>query len=81
MRSTERALGTVRSVSYTHLEQDGAKVIELWTGIPASRVQENELKKLANLEDVLKRQIIGQDEAVSAISAAIRRSDVYKRQG
>ena len=43
---------------------------------PASRVQENELKKLANLEDVLKRHIIGQDEAVSAISAAIRRSRV-----
>ena len=53
-----------------------AKVIELWTGIPASRVQENELKKLANLEEVLKRHIIGQDEAVSAISAAIRRSRV-----
>ena len=57
-------------------EQDVAKVIELWTGIPASRVQENELKKLANLEGVLKRHIIGQDEAVSAISAAIRRSRV-----
>ncbi len=57
-------------------EQDVAKVIELWTGIPASRVQENELKKLANLEDVLKRHIIGQDAAVSAISAAIRRSRV-----
>ena len=57
-------------------EQDVAKVIELWTGIPASRVQENELKELANLEDVLKRHIIGQDEAVSAISAAIRRSRV-----
>ncbi len=57
-------------------EQDVAKVIELWTGIPASRVQENELKKLANLEDVLKQHIIGQDEAVSAISAAIRRSRV-----
>ena len=57
-------------------EQDVAKVIELWTGIPASRVQENELKKLADLEDVLKRHIIGQDEAVSAISAAIRRSRV-----
>ena len=57
-------------------EQDVAKVIELWTGIPASRVQENELKKLANLEDVLKRHIIGQDEPVPAISAAIRRSRV-----
>ena len=57
-------------------EQDVAKVIELWTGIPAARVQENELKKLAHLEDVLKKHIIGQDEAVNAISAAIRRSRV-----
>ena len=45
---------------------DVAKVIELWTGIPASRVQENELKKLADLEEVLKQQIIGQDEAVNS---------------
>ena len=57
-------------------EQDVAKVIELWTGIPASRVQENELKKLAGLEGVLKEHIIGQDQAVEAISAAIRRSRV-----
>ena len=57
-------------------EQDVAKVIELWTGIPASRVQENELAKLANLEEVLEQHIIGQDEAVKAISAAIRRSRV-----
>lgn len=57
-------------------EQDVAKVIELWTGIPASRVAENELQKLANLEEVLSKKIIGQDEAVSAISAAIRRSRV-----
>ncbi|MGI6256270.1 MAG: ATP-dependent Clp protease ATP-binding subunit [Acutalibacter sp.] len=57
-------------------ELDVAKVIELWTGIPASRVQENELAKLANLEEVLEQHIIGQDEAVKAISAAIRRSRV-----
>ena len=53
-----------------------AKVIELWTGIPASRIQENELKKLADLESVLNTKIIGQQEAVSAIAAAIRRSRV-----
>ena len=57
-------------------EQDVAKVIELWTGIPASRVAENELAKLANLEEVLSKKIVGQDEAVKAISAAIRRSRV-----
>lgn len=57
-------------------EEDLAKVIELWTGIPASRVKENELKKLAAIEDKLKSKIIGQDEAVKAVSAAIRRSRV-----
>ena len=57
-------------------ERDVARVIELWTGIPASRVQENELKKLANLEQVLNSHIIGQQEAVAAVAAAIRRSRV-----
>ena len=55
---------------------DVAHVIELWTGIPASRIQENELKKLENLEDVLNSRIIGQKEAVAAVAAAIRRSRV-----
>lgn len=57
-------------------ESDLAHVIELWTGIPASRVQENELKKLSDLEEKLKERIIGQDEAVAAVAAAIRRSRV-----
>lgn len=57
-------------------EADLAHVIELWTGIPASKVQESELGKLAHLEDALSQKIIGQDEAVKAISAAIRRSRV-----
>lgn len=57
-------------------EEDIAKVIELWTGIPASRIQENELKKLANIETKLNSKVIGQKEAVAAVSAAIRRSRV-----
>lgn len=57
-------------------EEDLAHVIELWTGIPASKVQENELKKLKDLETHLKTRVIGQDEAVEAVSAAIRRSRV-----
>ena len=57
-------------------EKDVAYVIELWTGIPAARIEENELKKLADLETVLSKHIIGQEEAVKAISAAIRRSRV-----
>lgn len=57
-------------------EKDIAKVIELWTGIPASRIQENELKKLSDIENTLNDKIIGQNEAVAAVSAAIRRSRV-----
>ncbi len=55
---------------------DLARVIELWTGIPASKVQENDLKKLSNLTEVLKSKIIGQDEAIDVISSAVRRSRV-----
>ena len=55
-------------------EEDIAKVIELWTGIPASRIRENELSKLADLESELKKKIIGQDEAVEALASAIKRS-------
>ena len=57
-------------------EEDLAHVIELWTGIPASRVRENELKRLSHLEEKLKEKIVGQDEAVQALSSAIRRSRV-----
>lgn len=57
-------------------EKDLAYVIELWTGIPAAKIQENELKKLVDLEKTLSSKIIGQDEAVKVISAAIRRSRV-----
>lgn len=55
-------------------EEDIAKVIELWTGIPASRIRENELAKLADIESALKRKIIGQNEAVEALASAIKRS-------
>ena len=57
-------------------EDDIAHVIELWTGIPASKVQENELNKLADLEDKLRSKVIGQDEAVKALAAAVKRSRV-----
>ncbi|MBQ3069202.1 MAG: ATP-dependent Clp protease ATP-binding subunit [Clostridia bacterium] len=56
--------------------EDLARVIELWTGIPAAKVQENELKKLASLEDELKKNIIGQDEAIRMVADAVRRSRV-----
>lgn len=57
-------------------EENLAKVIELWTGIPASRVKENELSKLADLDIKLKTKIIGQDEAVDALASAVKRSRV-----
>ena len=57
-------------------EEDIAHVIELWTGIPASKVRENELNKLADLGNVLKSKVIGQDEAVDALAAAVKRSRV-----
>ena len=57
-------------------DEDLAKVIELWTGIPASKIQESELQRVAGLEEALKKRIIGQDEAVRLVSAAVRRSRV-----
>ena len=53
---------------------DLADVIEIWTGIPASSISEDEYKKLAGLDERLRQRIIGQDEAVSAVSRAIRRN-------
>lgn len=57
-------------------EDDLAKVIELWTGIPASKVAESEFRKIANLESALKKRIIGQDEAVELVAKAIKRTRV-----
>ena len=53
---------------------DVAKVIELWTGIPAVKIQETEFVKLANLENELKKKVIGQDEAVHLVAQAVKRS-------
>ena len=54
--------------------EDVAKVVELWTGIPAVKIQESEYTKLLGLEDALKAHIIGQDEAVHQVAQAIKRS-------
>ncbi|MBQ1238153.1 MAG: ATP-dependent Clp protease ATP-binding subunit, partial [Oscillospiraceae bacterium] len=56
--------------------EDVAKVIELWTGIPASKIKESELSKVARLEETLKKKIIGQDGAVELVASAVRRSRV-----
>ncbi len=65
---------TVNNIYVT--EDDLSKVIELWTGIPASKIIESEYKKLENLENKLKEKIIGQDEAISAVTKAIKRTRV-----
>ncbi len=57
-------------------EADLAYVIELWTSIPAAKIEAGDLEKLSGLEDVLKKKIVGQDQAVAAVSAAVRRSRV-----
>ncbi|MBQ7937513.1 MAG: ATP-dependent Clp protease ATP-binding subunit [Oscillospiraceae bacterium] len=56
--------------------KDLATVIELWTGIPASKVQESDLRKLGELEATLKKHVIGQDEACKLVAAAVKRSRV-----
>ncbi len=64
-------------------EQDLARVIEVWTGIPAGSIAENDFKKLETLSDKLRERIIGQDKAVDAVTRAIKRSRVgisYKRR-
>lgn len=61
----------------TVTDADIAKVIELWTGIPASKVQESDLKKLAGLESALNKRIIGQEEATRLVAAAVKRSRIH----
>ena len=60
----------------TVTERHLATVIEMWTGIPASKIEENELSKLARLEDVLNEHIIGQKDATRLVANAVKRSRV-----
>ncbi len=55
-------------------EEDIAEVVSKWTGIPVSRMLESEVQKLILMEDRLKKRVVGQDEAIKAVSDAIRRS-------
>ncbi|MBV9197261.1 MAG: ATP-dependent chaperone ClpB [Solirubrobacterales bacterium] len=54
--------------------EDVAEVVGKWTGIPVSRLMEGEIEKLVHMEERLHQRVIGQDEAVEAVSAALRRS-------
>ena len=55
-------------------EEDVARIVSKWTGIPVSKMLESEVKKLVTMEDRLRQRVIGQDEAVQRVSNAIRRS-------
>ena len=73
----EQELETLKAKGRPALTVDNlARIIELWTKIPASSIKEDELERLARLDERLKAHIIGQDEAVDAVCAAIRRSRV-----
>ena len=70
-------LNAIRAKGMPELTMENiARVIEMWTKIPASKIKEEEFKRLAELDVRLKQHIVGQDEAVSAVSAAIRRNRV-----
>ncbi len=60
----------------TVTDKDVAKVIELWTGIPAAKIEESDIKKLNSLENKIKERIIGQDEAAKQVVAAVKRSRI-----
>ena len=64
-------------------DEDIAQVIEIWTGIPATDISENEFEQIDKLADRLKKKIVGQDEAVTAVAKAIKRNRAgisYKRK-
>jgi ATP-dependent Clp protease ATP-binding subunit ClpB len=64
----------VRMLKEEVTEEDIAEVVSAWTGIPVSRLMEGEMQKLIHLEEALHRRVVGQDEAVTAVANAIRRS-------
>ena len=73
----EQELKAINSAGRPKLAVDNlARIIELWTKIPASSIKEDELERLAKLDERLKAHIVGQDQAVDAVCAAIRRSRV-----
>ncbi len=80
IRAAEAAETEAESSEGAHLlrnkvtEEEIAEVVARWTGIPVSRMMEGEREKLLKMEEVLGKQVIGQDEAVKAVSDAIRRS-------
>ena len=70
--SNEQKKGTLIKEEVT--TEDIAEVVAKWTGIPVNKMLQSEREKLLNLEDVLHKRVVGQDEAIQAVSDAIRRS-------
>jgi ATP-dependent Clp protease ATP-binding subunit ClpB len=68
------AAGTARMLKEEVDEEDIAKIVSKWTGIPVSRMLEGEVKKLVQMEDRLRERVVGQDLALSVVANAIRRS-------
>ncbi|MBR4898524.1 MAG: ATP-dependent chaperone ClpB [Prevotella sp.] len=68
------AAGASRLVREEVTADDIAEVVSRWTGIPVSRMMQSEREKLLHLEDELHRRVVGQDEAIQAVSDAVRRS-------
>ena len=70
-------LNAIRAKGMPELTMENiARVIEMWTKIPASKIKEEEFKRLAELDQRLRTHVVGQDEAIAAVSAAIRRNRV-----
>ena len=70
-------LNTIKAKGTPQLTMENiARVIEMWTKIPASKIKEEEFKRLAELDQRLRAHVVGQDEAIAAVSAAIRRNRV-----
>ena len=67
---------TAKAENVQVTEEDITKVVELWTGIPASKIAETEFLRIAHLEENLKKRVIGQDEAVGVLTRAIKRTRV-----
>ena len=72
----EQEIETLKNARPALTADNLARIIELWTKIPASSIREDEFERLARLDERLKKHIVGQDEAVNAVCAAIKRSRV-----
>ncbi|HNW44433.1 MAG TPA: ATP-dependent chaperone ClpB [Elusimicrobiales bacterium] len=73
-KEMEKAQGPGRMLKEEVDEEDIARIVSRWTGIPVSRMMEGEIAKLVKLEDALRARVVGQDEALALVANAVRRS-------